>query len=77
DLADPAFGPVYVRDAEPGDALKIEILALEPGDWGWPAVVPGFGLLADDFTEPDLKIWRFNPEAGYAELKKGVRVPLR
>jgi acetamidase/formamidase len=77
ELADPGFGPVYVRDAEPGDALKIEILALETGDWGWTAVVPGFGLLADEFTKSELKIWRFNPEAGYAELKEGVRIPLQ
>ncbi|KAL1985648.1 hypothetical protein VTN96DRAFT_7515 [Rasamsonia emersonii] len=77
ELADPAFGPVYVRDAEPGDALKVEILALETGDWGWTAVVPGFGLLADDFSEADIKIWKFDPASGYAELKKGVRVPLR
>ena len=39
--------------------------------------MPGFGLLADDYTQPDLKIWKFDPEAGFAELKPGVRVPLR
>jgi acetamidase/formamidase len=77
ELADPAVGPVYVRDAEPGDALKIEVLALETSDWGWTALFPGFGLLADDYTEPHLKIWKFNLEAGYAELKPGVRIPLR
>jgi acetamidase/formamidase len=77
ELADPAFGPVYVRDAEPGDALKIEVVALETGRWGWTAVMPGFGLLADDFADPVLKIWKFDPAAGYAELKEGVRVPLR
>ncbi|KAF4980746.1 hypothetical protein F66182_17209 [Fusarium sp. NRRL 66182] len=77
ELADPAVGPVYIRDAEPGDALKVEVLSLEMGNWGWTAVVPGFGLLADDYTQPDLKIWKFDPEAGFAELKPGVRVPLR
>jgi acetamidase/formamidase len=77
ELADPAFGPVYVRDAEPGDALKIDIVSLEIGNWGWSAVVPGFGLLADDFAEPTLKIWKFDATSGYAELKPGVRVPIR
>ncbi|KAH8693754.1 acetamidase/formamidase family protein [Talaromyces proteolyticus] len=77
DLADPAFGPVYVRNAEPGDALKIDIIALETGDWGWTAVVPGFGLLADDFADSVLKIWRFDSASGFAELKSGVRVPVR
>ncbi|CRG88057.1 hypothetical protein PISL3812_05083 [Talaromyces islandicus] len=77
ELADPAFGPVYVRGAEPGDALKIDIVSLEIGNWGWSAVFPGFGLLADDFAEPNLKIWKFDAASGYAELKPGVRVPLR
>lgn len=77
DLADPAVGPVYVRDAEPGDALKVEVLSLETEDWGWTAVFPGFGLLTNDYTEPHLKIWKFDMETGYAELKPGVRVPLR
>lgn len=48
-LADPAFGPVYVQDAQPGDLLKVEVLSLTTGDYGWTAVFPGFGLLADDF----------------------------
>jgi acetamidase/formamidase len=38
-------GPVYVEDAKLGDTLEVEILALEPGDWGWTAIIPEFGLL--------------------------------
>ena len=30
----PLGGPVYVRGAEPGDALEVEILDLKPGGWG-------------------------------------------
>lgn len=75
--ADPIFGPVYVQDAEPGDALRVDILGLETGDWGWTAIVPGFGLLADDYPNSDLKIWKFDPTKGYAELKPGIRIPLR
>lgn len=77
DLADPAVGPVYVRDAEPGDALKIEILSLEIGTWGWTALFPGFGLLTDEFAAPHLNIWDLHTQEGYAELKPGVRIPLR
>jgi acetamidase/formamidase len=76
-LADPVFGPVFIHDAEPGDALRIEILALEVTDWGWTAIVPGFGLLADEFPDPDLKIWMLRPEAGFAKLRDGVQVALR
>ncbi|HYR50178.1 MAG TPA: acetamidase/formamidase family protein, partial [Candidatus Eisenbacteria bacterium] len=30
----PLGGPVYVKGAEPGDALEVEILELKPGSWG-------------------------------------------
>jgi acetamidase/formamidase len=53
-LIHPLTGPVYVEGAEPGDALEVEILSVEHKGWGWNAVLPGFGLLADDFTEPYL-----------------------
>jgi len=77
ELADPVFGPVFIRDAEPGDALKIEILELETADWGWTAIIPGFGLLADEFPDPALKIWKLETGSGYAQFKEGVHVPLR
>ena len=47
----PVSGPVFVKDAKPGDVLAVEILELRPGDWGWTAIIPGFGLLADEFLE--------------------------
>lgn len=28
-------GPVYVRGADPGTTLGVEVLSLETGDWGW------------------------------------------
>jgi acetamidase/formamidase len=49
---DQVNGPLFVEDAMPGDALEIEFLELLPADWGWTAIIPGFGLLADEFTEP-------------------------
>src|SRR5207237_9049472 len=51
----PLGGPVFVKGAEPGDALEIEILQLRPIDWGWAAILPGPGLLAGAFTEPSLR----------------------
>lgn len=51
----PLAGPIYVRGAAPGDALVVEILALRPDDWGWTGILPGLGLLSDDFTEPYIK----------------------
>ena len=51
----PVTGPIYVEGAKPGDALVVEILDLEVDAWGWTANIPGFGLLADRFTEPALR----------------------
>jgi acetamidase/formamidase len=40
----PVCGPVFVKGARPGDALEVEILEFDPRDWGWTAIIPGFGL---------------------------------
>lgn len=53
----PTAGPIYVKGAEPGDTLEIEMLNFEQLDWGWTAIIPGFGLLADDFKDPAMKIF--------------------
>jgi acetamidase/formamidase len=71
---DQVNGPISVEGAEPGDTLQIELLELRPADWGWTALIPGFGLLADEFPEPALKVWRLAD--GWAEFAPGVRVPL-
>src|SRR3954453_13935699 len=52
----PVSGPVFVKGARPGDALEVEILDFEPRDWGWTAIIPGFGRLGDGFAEPWLRI---------------------
>jgi acetamidase/formamidase len=56
----PVTGPVFVEGAEPGDALKVTIGALEPSGTGWTANIPGFGLLADQFPEPALHLWTYD-----------------
>ena len=58
DLMNPVAGPVFVRGARPGDVLEVEVLEVRTRAWGWTAIVPGFGLLADDFREPWLRISR-------------------
>jgi acetamidase/formamidase len=70
---DQVAGPVFVEGAEPGDTLEIELLGFEPADWGWTACIPGFGLLADDFSEASLRITSI--VSGVAEFLPGVRLP--
>jgi acetamidase/formamidase len=69
-------GPIAVEEAGPGDALEIEILSLEPGDWGWTVIAPGMGLLDDEFRDAYLKVWDLSDRT-HASLSPGVVVPLR
>jgi acetamidase/formamidase len=71
---DQVGGPVYVEGAEPGDTLQLELLEFQPADWGWTASIPGFGLLADEFPDPALRITHLVD--GAAEFMPGVRIPL-
>ncbi|MFN8533427.1 MAG: acetamidase/formamidase family protein [Dehalococcoidia bacterium] len=71
----PVTGPVLVRGARPGDVLEVEIRAIEPADWGWTGISPGFGLLADEFPDPWLTTWRIAD--GVATGLGAVRVPVR
>ena len=74
----PVTGPIFVEGAEPGDALKITIESFKPSGFGWTANIPGFGLLADDFKDPALTIWKYDPATLEPALfgKEG-KVPLK
>jgi acetamidase/formamidase len=77
-LINPIAGPVYVDGAQPGDALKVTLLGFNPSGWAWTAIVPGFGLLAEDFPEPALNIWSYEKSfATPALYGPGARVPLK
>jgi acetamidase/formamidase len=71
----PVSGPVFVKGAQPGDALEVEILGFEARDWGWTAIIPGFGLLADEFTEPWLRISKVDPERRAVVFSDAVTLP--
>jgi len=74
----PVVGPVYVDGAEPGDAIKVTLLSFAPSGWGWTANIPGFGLLADQFKEPALHIWKYDAQSLVpAMFGPGGRVPLK
>lgn len=74
----PVTGPIFVDGAEPGDALKVTIEEFKPSGFGWTANIPGFGLLADDFREPALTIWKYDASTLEPALfGKHGRVPLK
>ena len=67
-------GPLFVEGAEPGDTLEIEILHLQPGDWGWCAFFPGEGLLADEFPTGYVRTFDLS-DGSTARLPPSVRLP--
>ncbi|MBI1742187.1 acetamidase/formamidase family protein [Candidatus Acetothermia bacterium] len=73
DLIHPLTGPVYVKGAEPGDTLEVEVIRLEHRGWGWNAVIPGFGLLAEDFSTPYLHHYKLGQE--HCEFRSDIRIP--
>ena len=74
----PVAGPVYIDGAEPGDAVKVTLLEFGPSGWGWTANIPGFGLLADQFKDPALHIWKYDAVGLTPALYgPGGRVPLK
>ena len=48
-LAHALIGSVYVKGAQPGDALEVEVLDFQHKGWGWSGHIPEFGLLAEVF----------------------------
>lgn len=74
----PVTGPVVVDGAEPGDAVKVTVLGFTPSGWGWTANIPGFGLLADQFKDPALHIWKYDAGSlAPALYGPGGKVPLK
>jgi acetamidase/formamidase len=68
-------GPVWVEGARPGDTLRVDILELQPGDWGWASILPGLGLLPDDFPEPWAGTFDLR-DGATVEVAPGIRIPI-
>ena len=69
----PLTGPVYVDSAEPGDALVVDIISIKHKGWGWNAVIPGFGLLAEDFPDPYLHHYKLGETT--CEFRTDIQIP--
>jgi acetamidase/formamidase len=71
----PLAGPIAVEGAEPGDTLAVEILELRTKDWGWTAIIPGIGLLPDEFPAPYLRVFDLTGGEN-AFLRDDVAIPI-
>ena len=73
----PVSGPIFVKGAKTGDVLEVELVEFRPQAWGWTAIIPGFGLLADEFPEPWLRISRVDADSGRVRFSEQVTLPFR
>lgn len=73
--AHPLTGPVYVEGAEPGAVLEVELIGFETPDFGVNCVIPGFGFLADVFTEGFLVPWELDSTHARSRELPGIAVP--
>lgn len=73
-------GPIDVKGASPGMALRVDILDLELRDHGFNLLLPkgeSRGLLADSFTTGELRHFRLDTRRMTTELLPGLTLPLR
>lgn len=74
-LIHPMTGPIYIEGAERGDVLAVQLIDINPDEYGYTTLIPGFGFLPDLFPEPFVANWALNSlEAVSAEVP-GVRIP--
>jgi acetamidase/formamidase len=71
----PTCGPIFVEGALAGDVLAVEIARMAMSAYGWTAIIPGFGLLADQFPRPWLHVWSLR--GGRAAFRDGVNIHLQ
>ncbi len=74
-LAHPMTGPVYIEGAERGDVLAVTLIDIEPDEYGYTFIVPGFGFLRDIFTEPFLVNWKLSRTHAVSDQMPGVKIP--
>ena len=70
-------GPVYVEEAEVGDILAVDLLKVELGDYGWQAIVGGFGFLAERFPNPKLNIHEIDILNKTTMFNDKIKIPLK
>lgn len=71
----PMTGPVSIEGAERGDVLAVTVVDIAPDEFGYTVIVPGFGFLRDEFTEPYFVGWRQTRTHAVSDQMPGIAVP--
>ncbi len=74
-LVHPMTGPVFIEGAKRGDVLAVTLVDIEPDEYGYTVIAPGFGFLRDIYTEPYVVNWRQNRLYAESDGMPGVRIP--
>jgi formamidase len=75
-LVHPITGPVHINGAKRGDVLAVTLIDIEPDEYGYTTIVPGFGFLRDMYTEPFVANWKINRMEAVSDQVPGVRIPM-
>ena len=73
-LVHPMTGPVHIEGAKRGDVLAITLVDIEPDEYGYTVIVPGFGFLRDIYTKPYLVNWKLSRTHAISDQMPGVKV---
>ena len=76
----PCTGPVYVKDAQPGDVIAMKIEKIKLRDWGVLTLIPAEGVLQRITKAPVTKIVKIHQNSGsdgYVDYAPNIRVALR
>ena len=74
-------GPIYIKEAMPGDMIEVQILEVRPKNWGWTCAGGrdkwpdlDFGAQND---EPVIINWAIDADAGTATAPSGIQISTR
>jgi formamidase len=74
-LVHPLTGPVFIEGAQRGDVLAVTLIDVEPDEYGYTVIVPGFGFLRDRFTKPFIANWKLNRIEAVSDQIPDVAIP--
>jgi acetamidase/formamidase len=72
-------GPIYIRDAQPGDVLEVQLESISPRlPVGFNAIRPGWGALPQQFDQAALRFIPLDLENNFAQflIGKNIKIPL-
>lgn len=74
-------GPIYIKGAQPGDMLQVEILDIDPNAYGFnlnpTTSFMKLGVLADDFPQGKVRWYAVDRKSMSYEFLPGIRVPVK